>query len=217
MASKRFIGPIHSRATSSTVSARYTSQSVLATSDMRGKKRSWVIPVVSALYSWVAPPPKMGISATVKTTIPTPPCHWVRLRQKSSDLGKDSTSEKTLAPVVVKPEIVSKKASRTFDVIPDKRKGSVPTRERSSQTNVTVSIPSLRVACFFFSSLPKKARGRPKPRKASMVTIQGRRLSWKAKARSSTTTIIPASKRHIMPRIRLIKRKLIECIILLFY
>ena len=56
----------------------------LATWVMRGRKRSWVMPDVSASKSCEAVPPKMGRRATVKTIMPMPPCHWVRLRQKSS-------------------------------------------------------------------------------------------------------------------------------------
>ena len=40
--------------------------------------------------------------------------------------GSASTSEKIDAPVVVKPETVSKSASIKFVVIPEKRKGSEP-------------------------------------------------------------------------------------------
>ncbi len=43
--------------------------------------------------------------------MPRPPIHCVRLRQKSSPLGRDSMSLMMEAPVVVKPDMVSKKAS----------------------------------------------------------------------------------------------------------
>ena len=40
-----------------------------------------------------------------------PPIHWVRLRQNKIPRGRDSTSLKMVADVVVKPETDSKKAS----------------------------------------------------------------------------------------------------------
>ena len=43
-----------------------------------------------------------------RTMIPIPPNHWVKERQKSTPWGRDSMSEKTVAPVVVKPDIDSK-------------------------------------------------------------------------------------------------------------
>ena len=155
----------------------------------------------------------MGIRATVKTTIPTPPCHCVRLRQKSRERGSDSTSRKTVAPVVVKPDTVSKKASRALCVAPFIRKGSIPMRERRSQVRVTVSIPSRRVACVFSrASFPRPRSESPTPVKVKIVATQGRKGSPKQIARTSIPTTTPASRRHIIPRTRLINRKLMECI-----
>ena len=45
------------------------------------------------------------------TSTPMPPTQWVKLRQKRMLLLRDSTSGRMLAPVVVKPETVSKKQS----------------------------------------------------------------------------------------------------------
>ena len=55
--------------------------------------------------------PRAGSSATAKTNIPIPPNQWVKLLQKSVDLGKISTLSIILKPVVEKPLQVSKKAS----------------------------------------------------------------------------------------------------------
>ena len=46
-----------------------------------------------------------------KRQTPIPPIKWVKLRQKSSECDKTETSGKIVAPVVVKPELTSKKAS----------------------------------------------------------------------------------------------------------
>ena len=46
--------------------------------------------------------------AMVKNTIPKPPIHCISERQNSRPWGSDSTSSMMVAPVVVKPDIVSK-------------------------------------------------------------------------------------------------------------
>ena len=49
--------------------------------------------------------------AMVKNIIPKPPIQWVSERQNSNPWGNASTSSIIVAPVVVKPDIVSRKAS----------------------------------------------------------------------------------------------------------
>ena len=73
--------------------------------------------------------PMAGRTARVKKMIPIPPIQWVRLRQKRMEWGRASMSEKAVAPVVVKPDIVSKKATDTRSVCPSMRKGIMPMRE----------------------------------------------------------------------------------------
>ena len=46
-----------------------------------------------------------------KNGTPMPPAQWVKLRQNSSPRGSASMSPRIVAPVVVKPETVSKKQS----------------------------------------------------------------------------------------------------------
>ncbi len=58
--------------------------------------------------------------------IPMPPIHWVKLRQKCSDLGKASMLIRVELPVVVNPQTLSKKASVKEGIAPPIRKGSVP-------------------------------------------------------------------------------------------
>ena len=57
------------------------------------------------------PTPRNGSTATASTMIPIPPNHWLKSLQNSIPRGNDSGSGKIEAPVVVKPEIDSKKAS----------------------------------------------------------------------------------------------------------
>jgi len=48
-----------------------------------------------------------------------PPTQWVKLRQISMALGSVSTSPRTVAPVVVKPETVSNSASTKLGITPE--------------------------------------------------------------------------------------------------
>ena len=73
-------------------------------------------PVDSVMKSSCPLPPKMGSSAMLKNTMPRPPIHCVRLRQKSKPWGRASMLSRMLAPVVVKPDMVSKKASVTLGI-----------------------------------------------------------------------------------------------------
>ena len=75
--------------------------------------------------------------AMVKNTIPKPPIHWVRDRQKRMPCGKPSTLSITVAPVVVSPDIVSKNASVTCWMYPPMRKGSIPKAVNATHTTVT--------------------------------------------------------------------------------
>jgi NAD(P)-dependent dehydrogenase (short-subunit alcohol dehydrogenase family) len=76
---------------------------------------------VTARKIRLAPTPNCESRATKKTMIPIPPSQCVRLLQKRIPLGSPSTFEKILAPVVVNPETVSKKASGKLLHTPDSR------------------------------------------------------------------------------------------------
>ena len=72
-------------------------------------------PVASAANTFTLPLPTIeGKMAMVKNTIPKPPIHWVCVRQYSVAWGSHSTSSRMVAPVVEKPDMVSKKASVTL-------------------------------------------------------------------------------------------------------
>ena len=95
-------------------------------------------PVASAEKTFTVPPTIDGSMAMVKKTIPSPPIHCVSERQKSSPLGSDSTSSMIVAPVVVKPDMVSKKASvNDRSVNPPIIKGIIPKRENITHATVT--------------------------------------------------------------------------------
>ena len=58
----------------------------------------------------------LSMIAKAKTSTPIPPIKWVKLRQKRREWERTDTSFKIVAPVVVKPELTSKKASIRFGI-----------------------------------------------------------------------------------------------------
>jgi hypothetical protein len=87
--------------------------------------------------------------AIEKRIIPIPPSHWIMLLQKSIDFGRISTFAKTVDPVVVKPETVSKYVSVKEGKVSAKRKGSEPNKVASTHPKVTIIKPSRCDICFF--------------------------------------------------------------------
>ena len=71
-----------------------------------------------------------------------PPIQCVRLRHKSRLGGSASTSVSMLAPVVVKPDMTSNRASVKLGVKPDSQSGSAPTRLIAIQPRETAAKPS---------------------------------------------------------------------------
>ena len=69
---------------------------------------SFIGPGVSALYSCMPPTPSSGRMATANTMMPMPPIQFIRWRQMLIDCGARSSPIITVAPVVVRPEIISK-------------------------------------------------------------------------------------------------------------
>jgi hypothetical protein len=103
------------------VITRYVNQRTLAVSLILGIILKVTGPGTSARKIRLAPTPNCESRATKKTMIPIPPSQCVRLLQKRIPLGSPSTFEKILAPVVVNPETVSKKASGKLLHTPDSR------------------------------------------------------------------------------------------------
>jgi hypothetical protein len=73
--------------------------------------------------------------------MPIPPSQWVIALQKSREQGRISTSAKTVAPVVVNPEALSKTALGKSGSAPEKRKGKAPRRQDKTQAKHTRSRP----------------------------------------------------------------------------
>lgn len=68
-------------------------------------------PAISALNNCTPPKPRSGNIAMLNTIIPIPPINWVKLLQNSTPFGVFSIFDKTLAPVVVSPDMASKNES----------------------------------------------------------------------------------------------------------
>ena len=64
--------------------------------------------------------------------------------KKCIDCGTDSKFDKIVAPVVVKPDIVSNKADIGCSITPENKYGKDPNIVTVSQPNVTTPNPSLR-------------------------------------------------------------------------
>ena len=69
-------------------------------------------PGTSALIKCIESSSSRDVSTITKTRTPIPPIQCVRLLQKDIPIGRDSISVNIVEPVVVKPDTVSKKASR---------------------------------------------------------------------------------------------------------
>ena len=106
----------------------------------------------------------------VKNTMPRPPIHCVRLRQKSMPCGRCSTSSRIVAPVVVKPDIVSKYALVKFGMYPPMTKGSVPKRLKMLHVSVTTRKASRRLIMLSELLAPRVRKANP----ASVVTSMDR-------------------------------------------
>ena len=89
-------------------------------------------------------PPLSGIMASRNTSTPMPPIQCVKLRQKSMHLSRLSISLSMLAPVVVKPEIVSKSASVNEGICLLITKGRQPKKLKTIQLSAVITQPSLR-------------------------------------------------------------------------
>ena len=75
--------------------------------------------------------------------MPMPPSQWLNWRQKSIERSSPSTLVSTVAPVAVKPETDSKKASIGFaSCATPIRYGTIPNTGTSSQISPTTRKPS---------------------------------------------------------------------------
>jgi hypothetical protein len=73
-----------------------------------------------------------------RTMNPKPPSQWVRLLQKSIEYGSISTFAIIEEPVVVKPELDSKKASMKEGIVPLRIYGRVPNTRKINHDSTTI-------------------------------------------------------------------------------
>jgi len=87
--------------------------SQIMVSRLRGINFSLVMtwPGLDSARKMRTPPMPWGRNMTVRVRKPMPPRRWVWLRQKSRPWGTISISLRMVAPLVVYPDIISKKAS----------------------------------------------------------------------------------------------------------
>ena len=101
-------------------------------------------PGLSARIRLMLEPPLSGIIASRKTKTPMPPIQWVKLRQNSALRDNASTFSKMLAPVVVKPEIVSNRALVNEGISPLNQNGRQPNTLRKIQLSEVAMQPSFK-------------------------------------------------------------------------
>ena len=92
------------------VSPKYIRYKSLAVVFSLGTSFPKLGPGLSALIRFTLEPPLSGTTASRNTRTPIPPIQWVKLRQNIDVWDNDSTSSSMVAPVVVNPDIVSKRA-----------------------------------------------------------------------------------------------------------
>ena len=101
-------------------------------------------PGLSALIRLILEPPLSGTIAIINTRTPIPPIQCVKLLHIILQCDRLSTSLNILAPVVVKPETVSNKASINDGISPAIINGNEPTIPISIQLKDVAMQPSLR-------------------------------------------------------------------------
>ena len=116
---------------------------MLAVSLARGISLPTTGPGISARMMWMERSVTLGTSAITNTSTPMPPTQWVKLRQNRMPRPRASISVRMLAPVVVKPETVSKKASTKWGISPEMTKGMAPNSDMRIHAKATTARPSL--------------------------------------------------------------------------
>jgi len=96
-------------------------------------------PGLSACIKYILEAPAIGRIASIKTNTPMPPIQWEKLLHIKIECGRTSTSDKIVAPVVVKPDTISNRASTGLEKYPLIKKGIAPQILRTIQQNATAT------------------------------------------------------------------------------
>ena len=138
--------------------------------------------------------------------MPNPPNQWVMLRQNKILKGRLSISSMTVAPVPVKPEMLSNTPSMRFRY-PPVTYGIIPRKVAKSQPRPVMAMPSRMVRCLVLT-LPYRRRRIPQAIMLPMAMIKAPvHSSPKPSARSSGTQVTPDSAIDILPKNRQTTRK----------
>ena len=113
------------------------------------------------------PTPSSGRMATARTMIPMPPSHWSSWRQRLMEGARVSSPIITVAPVVVSPDMVSKKAS-VKDICWCSISGTVAMAAVRVQARVTRMKPSLALSSARWRRVTSMSRP-PAAMQASML------------------------------------------------
>ena len=95
-------------------------------------------------------PPVIGTTARRKTRTPIPPIQWVSERHIRDVCDMASTLVRMLAPVVEKPEAVSKTASVKEGISPVRINGMHPAILNTTQESAVATQPSFMKTVMFF-------------------------------------------------------------------
>ena len=125
-------------------SPRYIIYNILAVCFTLGTSFPTDGPGLSALIRLILEPPLNGTMAIINTSTPIPPIQCEKHRHVVLHLETTSTSLNILAPVVVKPDTISKSALINDGISPVIIKGMAPTTPISIQLSDVATQPSLR-------------------------------------------------------------------------
>ena len=141
------------------------------------------------------------------TMMPMPPTHWMMARQSSRPRGRSSRPVRTVAPVVVMPEMVSKEAS--VMLMPEATKGMAAMAGRKTQA-MTVSRKASRWPVRWSPPRERIQRQAPmkmEPKADTAKTCDSGRLS--AKSINAHGIIAAPSRTVMMPMARKMGRSCI--------
>ena len=120
MLSKRGIPPAIKNSISAMVKKTYIKYNNFAVDFTLGTNFPTKGPGASAFIIYIERSPPIGIIASKNTSTPIPPIQCVKLLQNNIERGNPSISVSMLAPVVVKPDTVSKKLSIKEGIVSEK-------------------------------------------------------------------------------------------------
>src|SRR5690554_1314494 len=197
--SKISMPPKRSKIINRIVRKIYIEYNILVLSLVEGTIFSICGPVVSALRIFMLFKFVVGRKARTKTKIPIPPIQFVKERQKSNPLLKLSTLSNIEAPVVVKPDTVSKKAFMKLGISPLMIKGSDPNKLIIIHDRLTIANPSIAYMLAFSLITVVKIDPRMKANNRGIMNAKYKCSSLYMIDTTKGSNRKAASKRKILP------------------